>query len=586
MEKITGLKREAVLGTFAWDFQIQTAPREYRTAELYQHIKDGIQNWLRSGHDPFDHPSVEIPIERADGVLRFIQIRKFSIRTEKGWRLGSLSHDITEKKQAEQALQQQFMKLQSLYQMTATLGQTATLEEVFEAALDSLQETLSTDRAAVLLFDLDGVIRFKSWRGLSEAYRKIAEGHSPWKQDALDPQPVLVPDVFADADLSHLRTAFESEGIGSLGFIPLVHQGKLFGKFMVYFNTLHIFNEEEVQLIQTIARHVAFAIFRQQAENALRASEEMYRILYEDNPSMYFTADENGRVMSVNKYGISQLGFAPEELVGKPIVDIFHPEDREHVREQIETCLKNPEHTIQIEARKLHKNGKVMWIREAACAVHNSLGQLIILVTCDDITSRKLAEDELRLANRSLELAHRELQLMFSQEQVLARTDSLTGLYNRRHFFELAIREFQIATRYQQSLTVILFDVDDFKKANDTFGHAFGDEILSQISKTVSFQMREVDVFARSGGDEFIVLLPQTNAEQAFNIAERIRLSISQRKILAGGASVNITISIGVAEMQHDPDDHSIEDIISRADKALYQSKQRGRNHTVVFSES
>ncbi|HNC07352.1 MAG TPA: GGDEF domain-containing protein, partial [Anaerolineales bacterium] len=109
---------------------------------------------------------------------------------------------------------------------------------------------------------------------------------------------------------------------------------------------------------------------------------------------------------------------------------------------------------------------------------------------------------------------------------------------------------------------------------------------LSQISKTVSFQMREVDVFARSGGDEFIVLLPQTNAEQAFNIAERIRLSISQRKILAGGASVNITISIGVAEMQHDPDDHSIEDIISRADKALYQSKQRGRNHTVVFSES
>lgn len=467
--------------------------------------------------------------------------------------------------------------------MAAALGQSSDLEEVFNKALDSLENTLAVDRAAVLLFDPDGVMRFKSWRGLSETYRKIAEGHSPWKPDDPDPQPVLVQDALNDPGFSQLVSAFEAEGIGSLGFIPILYQGKLLGKFMIYFNDKHFYHEEEVQLAQTIARHVAFAISRRQADDALRASVEMYRIFYEDNPSMYFTADENGSVLSVNKFGISQLGFTPEELIGQPIINIFHPDDKEGVRLQIESCLENPQRTVQIEARKVDKNGRIRWVRESACAVRDVEGHLVVLVTCDDITKRKQAEDELRHANRSLQAAHKELQQMFEHEQVLARTDVLTGLFNRRHFFDLAVREFNGSLRYKRQLALILFDVDGFKKANDTFGHGFGDETLIKISQAAKSQVREVDILARYGGDEFVILMPQTNAEQAFLLAERIRKAVETADIDVEGIALSATISLGVAEIAP-AIDSSVESIISRADKALYQAKQSGRNHAVIYS--
>ncbi|MBK6645075.1 MAG: PAS domain S-box protein [Anaerolineales bacterium] len=583
LENLTGMKRDEVLGMYVWDFQMRLVPQDERTEELRLRVTEKFQQVLRDGENSGLHVGEEVLIERADMTRRFVQLRKFSIRTDKGWRLGSIARDVTEKKQAEQALRQQFNNLRSLYQMTAALGQSSDLGEIFSTALDSLQNTLAADRAAVLLLDPDGVMRFKSWRGLSEAYRKVAEGHSPWKPDDPDPQPALVPDAFTDPGLTHLLPAFESEGIRSLGFIPLVHQGRLLGKFMIYFNERHFYHEGEIQIAQTIARHVVFAISRRQADDALRASEEMYRILYEDNPSMYFTADGNGLTLSVNKYGISQLGYAPNELIGRPIVDVFHPDDREGVRLQIESCMENPERMIQIEARKVDKSGGIRWVRESACAVRDIQGQLVVLITCDDITKRKQAEDELRQANRSLQAAHRELQQMFAHEQVLARTDSLTGLINRRHFFELAAREFNSSIRYQRPLALILFDVDGFKRANDTFGHAFGDDTLVKISQVAKSQVREVDILARYGGDEFIILMPETNAAQAFLLAERIRKAVESADIETGELLMSATVSLGIEEMAF-ATDRSVEAIISRADKALYNAKQSGRNHAVIYS--
>ncbi len=370
-----------------------------------------------------------------------------------------VARDVTGRKQAGKNLSRQFEVLDSLYQMTAIFGQTATVEEVYEAALDSLKNTLAADRASILLFDAEGVMRFKAWRGLSDVYRKAAEGHSPWKPDAQDPQPVLVPDAQTEPSLVSLRSLFSEEGIGALGFVPLTHQGRLLGKFMIYYNDPRVFHAEEIQLAQTIASHIAFAI------------------------------------------------------------------------------------------------------------------------------ARKQGEDELRAANRSLEAAHHELQQSLAQEQVLARTDGLTRLYNRRYFFELAEREFNAAIRYQRPLTIILFDIDDFKQINDTFGHLIGDKVLEQVAQATAKQVRDVDVPARYGGDEFIVLLPQTSAQQAFFIAERIRESVASTRIAADNSPFITTLSIGVAEINYAPPDESVEDAVRRADKALYVAKQNGRNHTVIFTE-
>src|SRR5215210_2545037 len=133
---------------------------------------------------------------------------------------------------------------------------------------------------------------------------------------------------------------------------------------------------------------------RRRAEEALRDSEERYRALYEDNPSMYFTLDEKGTVLSVNHFGSKQLGYAPEELVGRLLLEIFHEEDRRAVTQYLSATLRAPERISGWEARKIRKDGSVLWARENVRTVRGPDGDTVILVTCEDVTERKHAERE------------------------------------------------------------------------------------------------------------------------------------------------------------------------------------------------
>ena len=200
-----------------------------------------------------------------------------------------------------------------------------------------------------------------------------------------------------------------------------------------------------------------------------------------------------------------------------------------------------------------------------------------------EIAERSQSENEFRRAKELLEFANREIQNSLEREQVLARTDGLTGLYNYRHFFDLASREFNTSLRYQRSLAIIIFDTDHLKQVNDSIGHLAGDKMLITVAQTVAAQMRSVDVLARYGGDEFIILMPETGVQEAFHIAERIRISVAISLLETSNTPFSITLSMGVAELWSDPVDASIEQIVQRADKALYSAKQEGRNRTVIF---
>ena len=139
---------------------------------------------------------------------------------------------------------------------------------------------------------------------------------------------------------------------------------------------------------------------RERIEEALRNSEEQYRTLYEDNPFMYFTLDAQGAVLSVNRYGAEQLGFSVEELIGRPILDVFHEEDRESVSWRLDECLREPPgQTCGWEARKVRKDGSTLWVRETVRSVRNAGGDTVVLVVCEDITERKLAEEALQESN-------------------------------------------------------------------------------------------------------------------------------------------------------------------------------------------
>ncbi len=171
---------------------------------------------------------------------------------------------------------------------------------------------------------------------------------------------------------------------------------------------------------------------------------------------------------------------------------------------------------------------------------------------------------------------------LFQEIQRLATTDTLTGLYNRRYFFERACQEFVRSCRYRHSLTLIMCDLDRFKSVNDTYGHPVGDLVLQTISRLILQTVRQSDLVARFGGEEIIILLPETTLQAGEALAERLRQQIAAERIAINEHAISLTASFGVcggnpANCQIEAQ-RAIETLIELADQALYQAKQAGRN--------
>jgi diguanylate cyclase (GGDEF)-like protein/PAS domain S-box-containing protein len=292
----------------------------------------------------------------------------------------------------------------------------------------------------------------------------------------------------------------------------------------------------------------------------------------------------------INRPFAAMLGYSfdQEVRIGSVFLPTnIHPDDAHILQEkQKRAAAQAPEDNPFIcEYRVQGANNDWHWIgtRETVFRFTPDGTPSQILGIAQDITERKLIEVELFQTKEALETANCELQRALTSEQQLARSDGLTGLYNYRHFHELAAHEFQTALRYQQPLTILMFDADGFKRINDTLGHIAGDQVLMKVAHIAAAQLRAVDVLARYGGDEFVVLLHQTTTQQALPIAERMRESVAALKIETDKVSLTVTLSIGIAEMQCDPPDECIEQVIQRADQALYMAKINGRNRTVLY---
>jgi diguanylate cyclase (GGDEF)-like protein len=181
-----------------------------------------------------------------------------------------------------------------------------------------------------------------------------------------------------------------------------------------------------------------------------------------------------------------------------------------------------------------------------------------------------------RLLFQDLKRRERALQRALRDVRRLAITDPLTGLYNQRHFTSAAEAEVQRACRYQRPLSAVMMDIDHFKRVNDSYGHTIGDRLLQKVAESCRKELRKADVVGRYGGDEFAIMLPEIDLAAARRVAERLRKTIAQTQLKTPKGPARVTASLGVAAV--DCDTILLEALLSRADKALYVAKRKGRN--------
>ncbi len=292
-----------------------------------------------------------------------------------------------------------------------------------------------------------------------------------------------------------------------------------------------------------------------------RASERKYRLLAENMSDVVWTVDADRNVFSyVSPSILQQTGYSVDELQGLPLSVLLSGDSLS----QLESILKEARGTLSsnpgtvvrkvVEIRPRRKNGKYLWV-EASLAIHmNDSGKIEIQGTSRDITERKQAE-ALRL---------------------ISYTDQLTGLYNRHFLNSIIDEEMERSDRYGHPVSIAMLDLDHFKNVNDTHGHLVGDEVLKSVASTMLSTVRSADVVVRYGGEEFLILMPDTALEGARVTAEKIRLALENFRHPVAGM---VTVSLGVGSRIHS---ESRDRWLRRVDEALYRAKEQGRNRTEV----
>lgn len=268
------------------------------------------------------------------------------------------------------------------------------------------------------------------------------------------------------------------------------------------------------------------------------------------------------RIVEVNPALCQLLGYPRDVLIGTTFSALSHPDDRAAAGQLIDELIRGQRTSGELEKRYRRQDGHIIdayvgitLVRDAAGAAQHLFVQVL------DITDRKAATAQLQAANRELER--------------LAFTDSLTGLWNRRYFDRMLAHEWVRARRYQTPLSLMLLDLDNLKCLNDRYGHDIGDRVLATLGRLLGEQIRAVDVIARYGGDEFAIVLPETDEPAAHRLAERCRQAVAAYP----WAHHPVTVSVGVASL--DVSTATAAELVRHADQALYAAKAGRRDTTI-----
>lgn len=293
---------------------------------------------------------------------------------------------------------------------------------------------------------------------------------------------------------------------------------------------------------------------RKRLEEQMHEQKHLLDTVMNNVEAHIYMKDSSGTYLYANRKTAEMFSLLPSQIVGKRDIDLIPKEDAEHLRKLDSQVFKTQTKQEGEESFK-DASGRMRHYWTVKIPLQTAAHRDSLIGLSTEITELHLVKEEL---------------------QRQASTDALTGLYNRRYFYDSARREFSRSKRSKLALSVIAIDIDHFKSINDQHGHPIGDAVLCAMAKRCLTVIRESDVLARTGGEEFSLLLPETSLDTALEIAERLRCLLQKHDLQVASVPITITISLGVAS--YNEGETSFDTLFSRADTALLQAKHLGRN--------
>jgi len=564
-----------------------------------------------------DQVDVTVELDLSDKNGKIIEVQVSSIE-KKGDMLSGLLiilRDITSRKWIEKKEQEQKAFVKALADTAATINQTLELDEVLERILDNVGKVVPHDSANIALMNESGQARFVKVNhpeqygrddyltGLDmdiltiENFRIMADTGNP----------VIVFDTHAPGQWTD--NLQQSKWIRSFLGAPISYHNELLGFINLDSGKVHSFNEADADRLEIFAEYAATAISNARNFAEIKFYAEEMTILYEISLAIAAGVGlekttqavfrQLKRVIPVDIFYLAlyepdthmvsyfmfrgndkRVQIEPFNLLQRPSMTRFVIEKREKVYipdfKAPDAILK--EHQIipipEFEGRTalaipLILRGRVI----GALAVESEK------VNAYSSRQIKLVETIAQQATIAMDNAK-----LFERLQQLAITDGLTDLYNRRYFYMMLENEIDRSRRYETPLSLIMMDIDHFKKVNDQYGHLAGDNVLKKVSELSKGLLRQADEMFRYGGEEFTILLPETNNDMAEIVAERIRNMIEETTFKTKKGDVHITVSLGVTEF--DDSFKNVGAFIETVDAALYDAKKAGRNCTKTYHHS
>lgn len=490
----------------------------------------------------------------ADNELRLISTQKLPLidASDRLWGVLSISEDTTTENQMRQIDKHRNRVLEQLAQGAPLYDILNELVVFTEALYPGLLCSV------LLLDDRDQTLQLGAAPSLPDFYNdavdglRIGEGVGSCGTAAYTGRPVIVSDIQHHPYWDGYKELTSKAGLAACWSMPVKNrQGKILGTFALYYSEPADPTSDQMELMMVNAHLAAIAI------EAARMDEQLSQLsqAVEHSASFVVIADSEQRMDYVNHSLIDATGYQGDQLKGQPITLLAADDEDPELQERIRQTVEQGD-TWHGERRFKSKDGEGFWVMSSIAPIRNSDNKVTHLVcVSEDITALK--EDQERMAR-------------------LAFYDSLTGLANRRLFKDRLDVTLKQAQRQRQSLALLYLDLDRFKAVNDDYGHEVGDELLKEVALRLQNTLRESDVIARIGGDEFNIILPDiADGAAAEQVADKVLKAVVQ-PFATGGTELEVSASIGLTLY---PDDGlDAKQLIKNADVAMYRSKAQGRN--------